>query len=283
MRLLKLIGVITLGGCSTFGMHSTQAPPTPSDSTGRSYGYIPLDPLPVLPAWRDTIGTLNSQYCFSRQELIDALPDETMRIAIGTFDAGGNVHFGTASAGIQNQRYVVIVDYMKFQTLALPVRVDYSASDTAKVASITVDSSSASNWVVPTYVGVGLRLTANISVLKDTVNLGSLIAIGAAAQSNRVSGTLVVQTLGITGPSISPLIPLPSDISAASIANAIAALGAIKTKIYDSTTDFTLSVVGVYNTIPGGQRVTDAIVALLLQRPLLLAVNNSYKVYTGCG
>jgi hypothetical protein len=65
------------------------------------------------------------------------------------------------------------------------------------------------------------------------VDLGNLFALGVAASTGNISGTLVLQTLGISGESISATIPFPSEINNNSIQNAILALGAIKAKIYD--------------------------------------------------
>ena len=41
---------------------------------------------------------------------------------------------------------------------------------------------------LPVYVGVGVRLTATVSVIRGKVDLGNLLALGAAAKAGRVSG-----------------------------------------------------------------------------------------------
>jgi hypothetical protein len=102
---------------------------------------------------------------------------------------------------------------------------------------------------VPFCSGVGLRVTAKFIVNEGSVDLGNLIASGAAAQAKQVSGTMNVQALGITGRAISALMPMPSEINASTIQNALLNLGAIKAKIYDEGTNVTPRDVGLYNTV----------------------------------
>jgi hypothetical protein len=126
--------------------------------------------------------------------------------------------------------------------------------------------------LVPTYVGIGLRLTASVTVNEGHVDLANLVAIGAAAEAKRVSGTLVVQTLGISGPPISALVPMPSEISGSTIQNAILALGAIKSRLYDEDTDIRPRVVGVYNNLGGGPEIIHTFISKVLANPPELAL-----------
>ncbi len=96
---------------------------------------------------------------------------------------------------------------------------------------------------IPVYVGVGLRIQASVTVLKDSVNLGSLYGLGVAASQNKLSGTLVIQSLGISGENISPIIPIPDRINESTIQTAMQSLATIKSKIYDNKTKITPQVV----------------------------------------
>jgi hypothetical protein len=69
--------------------------------------------------------------------------------------------------------------------------------------------------------------------LGDSVNLSSLYSIGAAASQHKLSGTLIIQTLGISGEDISPLMPLPDQINESTIQAAMQSLATIKSKIYN--------------------------------------------------
>jgi hypothetical protein len=262
-RLYSLLPVLLaalLGGCASWPMH---VPKTPGDpQLALSYGYHPIDPLPVRLKYEAPPNTLTNA------KILDALPDETMRIAIGQIQGNGGITFGPAKAGVAGNSYVVVLDYVKFETKSFGV--DISVSDGKKTASLS--SQKSPPVIVPVYVGVGLRLTANITVNEGSVDLGNLFALGAAAQAKQVSGTLVVQTLGISGESVSTIIPMPSEINASTIQNAIMALGAIKAKIYDTGTRINPRVVGVYNTLGGGQETINGFISSLLEQAQYLEV-----------
>lgn len=218
-----------------------------------SYGYHPIDPLPV------EIRTATGAPLKNNIPILDALPDETMRMAIGTVSNGGGISFGPAKIGMQNQNYVVILDYIKFDTNSVTIP-----------GQITGEN----DQTLPVYVGVGLRLTANILVNVAGVDLANLFAVSAAVDSKQVTGTLVVQTLGISGEGVSSIIPIPSEINPTTIQNALMALGAIKSKIYDSRTRISPRVVGISNTVSGGaERLVRTIPILLAKRPYITVRN----------
>ena len=94
------------------------------------------------------------------------------------------------------------------------------------------------------YTGIGLRIRAEFKALEGGLNISGLPAIAAAASANGISGRLTVQTLGITGPEITGLMPLISDISVSSIQSAVQAVAAIKAKIYEESTTVYPKIVG---------------------------------------
>ena len=116
---------------------------------------------------------------------------------------------------------------------------------------------------LPVYVGVGLRMTATVTVNKGEVNLSGLPEIAAEAKAGKLSGTLVVQTLGATGELVSSHLPLPSELNRTTIQNAILAIGSIKTLLTDEKVRLTPRVVGIYNPIGGGQSFTNGIISSL--------------------
>ncbi len=237
-------------------------PATISDLKSTSYGYHPLDPLPVHMVNCDTTAISNLR-------ILQALPDETMRLAIGQISASGGIKFSATSIGYEGSSYVVTLDYIKFTTESQGVKMQKNLNEHMTFASL---DSLDPDIIVPIYVGIGLRLTANITVNKGTVNLGNLLSIGAEVSMGKVSGFLVVQTLGISGESISPLIPMPNEINSTTIQNAIMALGAIKTKLYDDKTMITPRVVGVYNNLGNGVETINQFISSILQKPRELKV-----------
>lgn len=237
---------------------------TPGDpSNANDFGYHPLDPLPV--------NILSDEVPISNERMLNALPDETIRLAIGQINASGGVSFSSSSVGYEGEKYVVILDYIKFNTESFGVKLENLAGEDALKATLTEDDNP--DVIVPVYIGVGLRLTANITVNKGNVNLGNLLALGAEASAEKITGTLVVQSLGISGQEISALIPMPGEINATTIQNALMALGTIKSKIYEEGTSITPRVVGVYNNLGGGTETINGFISSILQKPKSLEVN----------
>ncbi|MDP4530502.1 hypothetical protein Q9252_00025 [Marinobacter salarius] len=250
-RIILLVVILAFAGCATqFPVPDTLGDP----KNASNYGYHPLDPLPV-------------NLTIDRAKVLDAMPDETIRIAVGTVSSNGGITFGPAKIGAEGKNYVVILDYIKFGTDSFGVAL--SGEKDNRVASLVKPNEiSKANAVVPVYIGVGLRLTANIYVKKGEVDLGNLFALGAAAKAEQVSGTLVIQTLGVSGPEISGLIPMPGEISESTIQNAILALASIKAKVYDTKTSITPRVVGVYNNLGGGETTINGFISSLLEQPI---------------
>ena len=244
-----ILYTLILTGCSNIVI-----PVDESDTN--TYGYHPLDPLPVKIVQSGTAPVTN-------EELLAALPDETIRIAIGEFNSKGSLTYGPATVGVAGSNYIVVLDYMKFNTKALPVVIT-TDQENVKSASLTQDRDKA-DVIIPTYIGIGLRLTASIQVKKGNVDLGSLFALGAAAESNQISGSLVIQTLGISGESISSIMPMPSEISGTTIQNAILALGTMKAKMYEEDIYIKPRVLGVYNNLGGGSDTINGFISTMLQ------------------
>lgn len=116
---------------------------------------------------------------------------------------------------------------------------------------------------LPVYVGVGLRLTATIKVLKGEVNLSGLPQIAAEAKAGNLTGTLVVQTLGATGELVSSNLPLPSELDRTTTQDAILSLGAIKALLPDENMRITPRVIGIYNPVGGGQSFVNGVISAL--------------------
>lgn len=235
----------------------------------QSFGYQPLDPLPVKLNVVEYKDTTKNKYVPYNRRVMNSLPDETIRLAIGEVDVNSNISFGTASIGYEKKRYVVILDYIKFETKTKSVKINKiydknkSVSDTITFEKIN-SNIGRPDAVVPVYVGVGLRLTATIEVKKGNVDLGNLFALGAAAEANKVTGTLVIQSMGISGENVSSLIPMPSEINTTTIQNAVMALASIKAKLYQEEVRVTPRIVGFYNNIGGGSATVNQFISTCL-------------------
>jgi hypothetical protein len=300
MRLHAVLGLVFLGGCSAL---SDVTLPRSLGERNSGYAYIPLDPLPV--------SSQPARSCSPRgyrfREVLDALPDNAVRIAVGSFDQSGKLTYGPAQIGTQGNSYQVILDYINVDVAQMFFRISRTVASTGQPISVWDESTEDTRYRVtrlplleplevaasghlaavpdpaglagdtrevtvnvPVYVGVGLRLTASLSVLRGNVNLSSLGAIAAEAQAGRVSGSLVVQTLGISGRQVATSLPLPSELNSTTVQNAILSLGSIKAILYNTDGTVTISprVTGIYN--PFGQSspaLINAIVSELARAP----------------
>lgn len=245
-----------------------------------SYSYIPLDPLPVV--------IRNGRNCpngpLDAKALLDNLPDNAVRVAIRQISGKGDATLGPAVLGSSGSRYQVTLDYISADTAnirfliglvkqvdggrkMLPIRGELGPDDEIWVERLGDDTSGAQadEVVIPVYVGVGLRLTSTVEVLKGSVNLASLGAIAASVEAERSAGSLVVQTLGINGKQVAASLPLPSELNSTTIQNAIQSLGSIKAIMYDTeNTRVVPRVTGIYNPLPSNDpRLINAIVSQL--------------------
>jgi hypothetical protein len=117
---------------------------------------------------------------------------------------------------------------------------------------------------IPIYIGIGMRLSADIRALKGGIKLTSLGGIAADAEASSVSGTLTVQTLGITGKAIATALPLPSKLDQTTVENGILALGSSRAAIYGNSGPngdvvTTPRVVGLYSPVGSDPRLINAI------------------------
>jgi len=122
---------------------------------------------------------------------------------------------------------------------------------------------------IPVYVGVGLRLTADIDILSREVNLSSLPALAASVKAGDASGSLVVQTLGVTGKPVAGGLIFSSELNETTVQNAVLSLGAIKAILYSDTAVVKPRVTGIYLPLPdGNEELVNLIVSGLASAPI---------------
>ncbi len=260
-----------------------QAPTTLAEQS-TSYTYIPLDPLAVVTTKATNCTELEKLgVAVTYKNLLESFPDQAARIAVGKVDASGSLVFGPFQASASRGAYQVVLDYVNVDTRGITMWVRRTATDGKPVSvfaphqgdtryevlgddNAKLDSTGAEQVVFPVYIGIGLRLTASVVVTEAGAKLSSLGALSAEAKAGKLSGSLVVQTLGVSGRTVSTALPLPSDISEATVQQAILALASIKAALYDNTTHVEPRVVGVYNPIGGGQQVVNGVISALSRR-----------------
>ncbi|MBX3377601.1 MAG: hypothetical protein KF678_11435 [Phycisphaeraceae bacterium] len=246
-------------------------------------------------------------------------------------NAKGSLSYGPVTATVSGETYSMVIDYIKYLTVSMPVRVfeartpavppkingeevgwevlrnrmirvdegtgiqsklrylaieataftdrdyetvSYRTPEVVKEAAAretppshrvrAVTARAAKNEEVkeifagsmPIYVGVGIRVRADFKSAGGEIK-GGLPGLSAEASAGRISGTLSVQTLGIGGEQITSLMPIPSDLSPASIQAAIQAAASIKVKMYDASTIIQPMIVGFESPVTEGDVVAE--------------------------
>lgn len=266
---------LTLTGCAGW----LPTPQTPA-SFFSGYSYVPLDPLPVK-----VIDGPNCGPGRPRGSLLASLPDNAVRIAVRQLNGSAKFSFGPAQLGYEGNSYEVVLDYINADVTNLRFAYvgkidDPDTSDVRPAVMLTrIDESKGKGnpgpvgqkeVVIPVYVGVGLRLSAIVTVHKGNVNLSSLGSLSAKAEAGQVTGSLIVQTLGITGGKVTTALPLPSELNPTTIQAAIVTLGAVKALIPDTPgTVLKPRVTGIYNPIQNADQATiHQIVSKLAEKPI---------------
>ncbi|MFT6438079.1 MAG: hypothetical protein ACJAVI_006165 [Candidatus Azotimanducaceae bacterium] len=335
--------IVLLSGCSTIlgqlGFEETYA------EKQAGYSYVPVEPSSVKINCTGSPPVITGNNCVhvSKQSLLDALPDNSVRIA--TRQVSGSISTGIpaigGSIGIAGNSYEVIIDFVNTQTVnkqfvgkwfvtvpdtvsrvnrcypyetsvldvtpldkfedwslraELLEQAEYSTEDNYRTAISNFDKAEArrlerqnirfrcpkktsqndaysqiqitpERFNIPVYYGIGLRLMAKVTVLKGEVNLSSLPALTAAVDGGFATGTMSVQTIGISGKAARSNLLLLDKIDTTTIQNAIQVLASIKASIESGDTTISPRIVGFHNTIGAGPQGVNLIHSLLSSDP----------------
>ena len=252
--LAVLVCTATMAGCALKQRPLDPIAPEVYPS-GSAYVYQPLNPTTI---WvRDpekcelTDGDTKADYTspeFKRALLRD-LDTETVRVSLNEVNADASASGTVVGAAAKHHSYVLIVDYIKYFTMSKPLTVDYHDS-----VNVTAVKTLHSN--IPLYAGVGVRIRAEFVALEGNLNVSGLPGLALAAEAKKVNGRITVQTLGITGPDITALMPIISDLSIASIQSAVQAVAAIKAKLYEDSTVAYPKIVGFESPTANVEAIT---------------------------
>jgi hypothetical protein len=246
---------------------------------------VPLDPFPVETVFGDSCNDTTRK---TFGDLLDALPDNAVRMLVERFDSSGTVTYGIAKSGAKGESYHVTVDYINADTINVPVwigkymrlRKDGSTQPLDIFSAPTDDYIPGSETYIvsrekpnddpyrpsiniPVYVGVGLRVSATVYIVGANANISGIGIIGAEAEAERLKGSLVVQTLGVNGKSVAAALPIQSELNRTTAQNAIVAVGSIKALLYADETIKSPRVVGLYLPFPGGKPLVNALISEL--------------------
>ncbi|WP_350655712.1 hypothetical protein [Psychrobacter sp. S1-30-MNA-CIBAN-0213] len=159
------------------------------------------------------------------EKILKLLSNTRSEISINKVNAKGEISTPIANSNIGIGDYRVIMDYTPY------IIEDALTPDNIKVGDARI--------------GLGLRLTAKITTMEGGINVGSLIALGAAAKANKLQGTLHVDTIGIRLKNNAGMILLNTTIDDTSILKTLETMAVIQSKIGDEGTHLDPQVIWV--------------------------------------
>lgn len=245
---LLLAACLTLASSCRFGgRFAEDSEPIGLSGNAHAPAYQPISPATI---WVD-VGELSVDPRAWRSALLGDLSNESVLFTVADASGQSGLSFGPARVSAKGRSYDVVVDYVKYHTLAVPIvirsvatpeqttayRVDFwDPADPTGCEGCTGSERLVYVGPLPVYAGVGLRIQAHVRALESGVKLSSLSSIGLDAQADRLSGTLSIHTLGINSEKISTLLPLETELSQSAIVSTIKSLVAIKSNIYSADT-----------------------------------------------
>jgi len=182
-------------------------------------GFEPVDPTEFnndILIVQDGVIASKDLKLLNSEETLGFLNNETVLVSIGQLTSEGKIAYIPFAISKKNTSYKVTMDYMKYATLG--------------------QQDERNNFIGYKRVGVGLRLISLITTAEAGINISDLYSIGLAAKAGKLSGTLMIEVIGIKSKDVTTLLPLPSEINQTTIQNAMQALATIKSKIYDEDT-----------------------------------------------
>lgn len=162
----------------------------------------------------------------NNQEILNLLSNTRSEISVAQFSSDGTLTYLVAQATAKKGTYQVTMDYTPY------------------IVEDAVDPSSGEK-IGDARVGVGLRLTAKITTNKANINLGSLLALGIAANLDQLKGTMTVDTIGIRLANSGGPILSNATIDETSILKTLEGLAVIQAKIGDESTHLDPQVIWV--------------------------------------
>lgn len=290
MKYILMVACLCITGCASIPGHVFNQAEQQS-----GYTYIPIDPF--------SVGTKAGVNCSALKgtpflKLPKGLPDNAVRMLVEQFDAKGNVTYGASKAESAGMTYRVTMDYVSSDTTNFPVAITrYAAvkgqgmvpipfsvkldpkevdidSENYSVESVGFEPTSRQKkteftqiFNIPVYVGIGLRVTADIVTLSAKANITGIGVIGAEADASNLKGSLIVQTLGVNSKAVTAALPIQSELNRTTAQAAVVAVASIKTLLHADETDISPRVVGMYLPFPGGKPLVNAIISELSKAP----------------
>ncbi|MFZ4929587.1 hypothetical protein [Chryseobacterium sp. Mn2064] len=182
----------------------------------------------VPQSYEGQISYLNSNDLIEKKSVHDVKHDRTLlpsfpnlvsNVTLYEENGNGVLSLIGNSLSVNNKSYTVIYDYTQTQTILIN------------------DASTNVNYYA--LIGISVRMVAKIVSKSSGINLANLYGLSLAADKKKIAGSLEVRVNGISSQQINALVPVTTDLSSSSIANALQAFATVKSHIYDAETKIT--------------------------------------------
>lgn len=153
----------------------------------------------------------------TNKQILKLLNNTTTEISVSKVDAGGKADYIVATATGEIGTYRVIMDFT-------PYMVEDAIGSVSRMK------------IGDAKVGVGLRLTADVTTNTANIDLGSLMALGIAANSKKLQGTMRVDSIGIRLENDSGIMLSNTKIDETGISKTMETLAIVQSKIANENT-----------------------------------------------
>lgn len=153
----------------------------------------------------------------TNQQILRLLSNTTTQISVSKIDVHGKADYVVATATGEIGTYRVIMDFTSFMVedaigTVFPIKIGDAK------------------------VGVGLRLTADVTTNTANIDLGSLMALGIAANSKKLQGTMRVDSIGIRLENDSGIMLSNTKIDETGVLKTLETLAIVQSKIANEGT-----------------------------------------------
>ena len=215
--------------CLSLNFASAQKAKTEEGLQGRFQDFVPIEPMNYIGTVEIAdleSGGLSYKYIklLSIKELLQYLSNETVLVSVAEVEAKGGMRYTQSRTSQKGMQYLITMDYVKFSTIEL--KRDNEILGEA-------------------CVGIGLRVSLNISTKAKDINLGDIFALGMAVKERQAYGSMRLSSLGLHSEEITAVLPLPGEVSGAAIQSMMQVLATIKHKMYDGKAGFSPQILAL--------------------------------------
>lgn len=185
-----------MSGCEGFGSKKNTSGELERELNKNFYSglFQPSEPMPFnriqyVQVFKDDCFDSNASNESRKVCWLESLPNSEDFVAVASFQFKGDIGFASSSVSKKNESYKIISQWARY--------VNVTPKDS--------EGNAMEGYVHK--IGVGARIVAHIKTSEAGINLTDLFAVAAAAEANKVSGSLLFTIQGIHGKGIDTYTP----------------------------------------------------------------------------